>query len=144
MNVKKCSSIIWPQDLNPSPSDYESPPLNSRPRLLPKSRRRRLWRSLSHGFESSIRSRNIPGKKLCCRDHNGKPEIIRENIKYEGFNKANMLKTFFNQGYNKKFKANSHNVKITALSILQTLMQFCFLNRLSAYSSCQVKKFPRY
>ena len=55
-----------------------------------------------------------------------------------------MLKTFFNQGYNKKFKANSHNVKITALSILQTLMQFCFLNRLSAYSSCQVKKFPRY
>ena len=33
INVRKCPSSIWCQDLNSRPSDYESPPLTTRPGL---------------------------------------------------------------------------------------------------------------
>ena len=36
-NVRKCPSSIWCQDLNSRPSDYESPPLTTRPGLPPIS-----------------------------------------------------------------------------------------------------------
>ena len=36
INVKKCPSSIRHQDLNPRPSESESPPITTRPGLLPK------------------------------------------------------------------------------------------------------------
>ena len=35
INVKQCPSCIRCRDLNSQPSDYESPPLTTRPGLLP-------------------------------------------------------------------------------------------------------------
>ena len=35
INVKKCPSSIWRRDLSSKPSDNESPPLTTRPGLMP-------------------------------------------------------------------------------------------------------------
>ena len=35
-NVKKCPSIIWHWDLNPRPSERDSPPITTTPGLPPK------------------------------------------------------------------------------------------------------------
>ena len=35
--VKECPSSLWCRDLNPQPSEHESPPTTSRPELMPKN-----------------------------------------------------------------------------------------------------------